>query len=278
MMENKALEAIGSISDQDIPLAEAALLLSATYRSGIDLDRYRNHVNKIAEEVGVRFKALIDAGADDSAETRLASLKHIISDLHKYEGDHDNYDDLDNADMVRVIDRRKGLPIALAIITLHAAHAQGWIMEGLNFPGHFLLRLEEGSHRLITDPFNNFQIMQAPDLRALLKKIAGPDAELAASYYEPASSRDVLIRLQNNIKHRLIEQEDYEAALKTVELMRLIAPNEYRLLFDSGVLHARTGNIIRAIELIEEYLKSAHSSKDRYDAQLFLSSLRDSLQ
>lgn len=278
MKEQIALQDLGHISDDQIPLAETALLLSASCDAGIDLGRYYTHLDKLAEEVGARFKALLEAGADDSAETRLAALKHIISDQYKYEGDKDNYDDLQNADLVRVIDRRKGLPIALAILSLHAAQAQGWDMEGINFPGHFLIRLSVGSHRIIADPYNAFSIMQAPDLRALVKKIAGLDAELSASYYESATSRDVLIRLQNNIKHRQIEHEDYEGALKTVEQMRLIAPSEHRLLFDSGVLHARTGHILKAIEILERYIIEAPSQKDRYDAQLFLSSLRDSLQ
>ena len=65
---------------------------------------------------------------------------------------------------------------------------------------------------------------------------------------------------------------------RTVEQMRLIAPFENRLLFDSGVLHARTGHILKAIEILEAYLKKAPSPKDRYDAQLFLNSLRDSLR
>ncbi|PZP55348.1 MAG: hypothetical protein DI586_07190 [Micavibrio aeruginosavorus] len=278
METNDVLQSLGSVPDHEIPLAETALLLSASYAAGIDLDRYRNHLSRIAEDVGLRYAALLEAGADDSAETRLASLKHIISDQYQYEGNTDNYDDLENADLVRVIDRRKGLPISLAIITLHAAKAQGWLMEGINFPGHFLLRLEKGSHRLITDPFSRFQIMQASDLRSLLKKIAGNDAELSASYYESATSRDILIRLQNNIKHRQIENEDYEGALKIVEQMRLIAPRENRLLFDSGVLHARNGRIRAAIGILEEYLKEAPTQTDRRDAELFLSSLRDGLQ
>ena len=278
MSNDNGLQVLGNVPDHEIPLAETALLLSATYSAGIDLSRYRTHLDKMAEEVGLRFKALVEAGADDSVETRLAALKHIISDLYKYEGDPEHYDDLQNADLVRVIDRRKGLPIALSILALHAAQVQGWIMEGLNFPGHFLIRMELGPHRLIADPYNHFAIMQAPDLRALLKKVAGPEAELSASYYESATSRDILIRLQNNIKHRQIEHEDYEGALKTIEQMRLIAPYEYRLLFDCGVLQARTGRILKAIETLEDYLERAPNPQDRYDAQLFLSSLRDSLQ
>lgn len=278
MGDRAALQKLGQIEDDQIPLAETALQLAAILHEGIDLDRYRNHLQKMSEEVGERYKALTEAGADDDAKTKLAALKHIISDQYSYEGDKDNYDDLQNADLIRVIDRRKGLPIALAIITIHVAKEQGWMIEGLNFPGHFLLRIIDRVERVIVDPFNGFQIMQAADLRGLIKQIAGEDAELSSTYYDTASSRDILIRLQNNIKHRQIEHEDYENALKTVELMRLIAPQENRLLFDSGVLHARTGHVLKAIELLEDYLKNAPTHKDRYDAQLFLSSLRDSLQ
>ncbi len=276
--QTDVLRRVGEIRDHEIPLAETALYLSASCQAGIDLNRYRTHLSKIAGEVGDRFSALLKAGADDSTETRLAALKHIVCDQYNYQGDIENYDDLENADLVRVIERRKGLPIALAIIALHAARAQGWDIEGINFPGHFLLRLEKGSHRVITDPFSQFKIMQASDLRQLVKKISGPKAELSSSYYESATSREILIRLQNNIKHRQIEHEDYEAALKTVEQMRLIAPKENRLLFDSGVLHARNGHIKKAIDILEEYIKKAPTISDRHDAELFLASLRDGLQ
>ena len=277
-MEKAALIKIGETPDKDIKLAHTALSLSAAHQAGVNLDRYYHHLDEVAQYTAKRFQALLDAGADDSVETRLAALKHAICDEFKYDGDEDSYDDLQNADLVRVIDRRKGLPIALSVIAIHAAQAQGWPIEGLNFPGHFLLRLQKESHLVITDPFHQFQILGAPELRALLKKMAGPEAELSATYYEGASSRDVLIRLQNNIKHRLIEQEDYEGALKIVEELRLIAPKEYRLLFDSSVLHARTGHIRAAIDLMEEYLKNPVPARDRHDAQLFLISLRDSLQ
>lgn len=266
---------IGAAADADIPLAETALQLSADDRAGLDIGRYRHHLDDIAKDVGSRFSALIEAGAADDAATRIAALKHIISDQYKYEGDHDDFHDLKNADLAQVIDRKKGLPITLSIIAIQAAREQNWQLEGVNFPGHFLLRMTHEGERLIADPFENFQLLQAPDLRALLKKIAGPDAELSSTYYETATNRDILVRLQNNIKFRLISDEEYSAALKISKRLLLIAPGEHRLLFDSAVLEARTGHISDAIRLLEQYLKSAPVNADRYDAQMFLASLRD---
>src|SRR5690606_10569173 len=119
-------------------------------------------------------------------------------------------------DLVRVIDRRKGLPIAISILYIHAGRAQGWNVVGLSFPGHVVIRLEEEGHRLIADPFNGGKVLQAPDLRSLVKNALGDKAELSADYYNPATNREMLIRLQNNIKLRQVESEDYEEALKTV--------------------------------------------------------------
>lgn len=272
------LTELGRQPDHDLPLSETALLLSSLAHPGLNMDRYAQHLRVLATDVAQRYRDLMQAGADDTAETRVAALKHIIADKHGYCGDKDHYDNLQNADLARVIDQRKGLPIALAILALEAGRAQEWHIDGLNFPGHFLLRLEHQGTRLIFDPFNQFTILGAPDLRSLIKLIAGQEAELSSSFYQAASNRDILIRLQNNIKLRQIEAENYGAALETVEVMRLIAPGEVRLLLDAGVLYARTGRGQDAIDALEDYIKNAPTPEDRYDARQLLQNLRDSLQ
>ncbi len=270
----KTLAQIGELEDEAIDLAEAALALSAHHHPGKLLGQYEHHLQKLGQDVAARFEDLIAKGADDTAETRLAALKHILHDKESYLGDNQNYDDLDNADLMRVIDRRKGLPIAIALLYIHAGRAQGWAIDGLNFPGHVLVRLEYQGHRLIFDPFNGCQLMQAPDLRALLKNTMGPHAELSVSYYETASNRELLMRLQNNIKLRQIDAEDYEGALQTVEAMRLIAPEEKRLLFDAGILNAKTGRPKAAIAVLEEYLHAALSPRERQEIEAILIELR----
>ena len=271
------LHDIQNLPDGDINIALAALALCAPDHSGISFERYINHLKKMETDVHARHKALLDKGADDSAETCLAALKHILSDQEGYSGDTETYDDLQNADLIRVIDRRKGMPITLSILYIHVGRALGWDVAGLNMPGHFICRIEKDGSRLIFDPFDCAKILQASDLRVLLKKTQGEFAELAAEYFEPASSRGILVRLQNNLKLRLIENEEYEKALEIVEGMRLVDPDEFRLLLDAGVLYARVGQNKAAVRSLESYIDRAPGHKDRQEAAILLQQLRDRL-
>lgn len=275
--KSDTLSHMGTFTDDDIPLSKTALLLAALAHVGRGLESYANHIGKMSDEVGARYGELLAAGAIDNCETRIAATKHILCDKYGYEGDQQNYNDLRNADLIEVIDRRKGLPIALAIIALEVGRAQGWDLKGLNFPGHFLIRYEMGGQRVMCDPFEKFNILQAADLRGLLKRALGETAELSSSFYQEASNREILLRLQNNIKYRQIETEHYEDALKTVTTMRSFAPHEYRLLLDDGVLKARLDKTEEAIQSIRDYLDVVTDPRDKYDAQVLLRTLEDRL-
>ena len=142
---------------------------------------------------------------------------------------------------MRVIDRRKGLPVALGILYIHAGRAQGWDVAGLGFPGHFLIRLERDGERLILDPFNEGRVCAAAELRDLLKSTAGSEAELDPSHYATVSDREILLRLQNNIKLRRLQAGDMEGALACTEDMLRIAPDEATQWRDAMVMHQRLG-------------------------------------
>jgi regulator of sirC expression with transglutaminase-like and TPR domain len=272
-----ALKEIGTRRDETINLAQTALYLAALEHPGLSLDRYETHLRRMAEEVRERHQALLNAGAEDNAETRLAALKHIVADKYDYDGDNETYDDLQNASLIRVIDRRKGMPIALGILYIQIGRSLGWPVYGLNVPGHFVCRMDYDSTRLIFDPFNKCSVLSAPDLRKFVKQSLGPHAELSSTYYEPAGNRTILLRLQNNIKLRRIESEDYEGALHVVEAMRAIDPQEYRLLLDAGVLYARTNRLQNAIESLEDYISKAPGDRDRHEAAMLLRQIRETL-
>ena len=192
-------------ADAEIDLAEAALALAALDRPQVPLARYRAHLAELAGDVGNEARAR-EHGVDQAA-----ALARVLFERYGYEGDRLTYDDLQNANLMRVIDRRKGLPVALGILMIHAARAQGWDMVGLAFPAHFLVRLESGGGRLILDPFAGGRVLGPAELRELLKEVAGEGAELKPSHYEPVGNRAVLLRLQNNLKTRLIQEQKLEA-------------------------------------------------------------------
>lgn len=271
------LETAGAMPDAELDIAPCALAMALMSHPGLSIDRYFHHLKTLAKDVKSRYASLLDAGAKADGATQLAALKHVISDSHGYRGDHERYDDLQNADLIRVIDRCKGLPISLAILYIHAGRAQGWDVCGLNMPGHFICRIEKDGQRLIFDPFYDARVLGAADLRFLVKKNLGPQAELSAGYYQPCANRETLMRLQNNIKFRLIEAEDYQGALDIVQVMKLVAPLDHRLLLDEGVLFAKLEQPKASISALERYIDRATDPRDRHDAELLLRQMRESL-
>ncbi len=267
------LDSVGTQADADIDMFETALALSAQNHPGLSLDKYRQHRIRLAEDLQQTYA---DRGADD-IHAKVAALAEVFTRKHGYIGDDFRYNDLQNADMVRVIDRRLGLPIALSILCIIMGRDVGWPVLGINFPAHYVVRLDQDGKRVIIDPFQGCIILEAPDLRDILKTTMGPKAELSSTYYEPATNRETLVRLQNNIKLRHIESEDYNAALATVDLMKRMAPQEYRLDLDAGVLLSRLERPVAAIESLERYIANVPNPKDKHDAAALLAQIKSGL-
>lgn len=266
------IRASGRLVDGEMDLGELALALGLVFLPGLSADRFRRHLHKLAEQVRDEY-ALRLKKEEDSLALRLAVLQKVLHELNGYHGDDKTYDNIENANLIRVIERRRGLPVALGILYIVTARAQGWDIEGLNFPGHFLLRMDSDHIRLIIDPFRDGREMMAPDLRQLLKTLVGPQAELSADYYMPVSTREILIRLQNNLKKRFIDHEDYVQAVLVAETIEALAPDDYRILFDKGVLYAKLGDKWQARTALESYIARAPSALDRADAQAILRQL-----
>ncbi len=171
---------------------------------------------------------------------------------------------------MRVIDRRKGLPVDLGILYMHAGRAQGWPIEGLNFPGHFLLRLALRGERAILDPFNGGALRGPRALRELLGSVAGVGSELTPAHTTAVSNREVLLRLRNNIKLRLLQERRPEAALGVLETMLMIAPDHGELWREAGGLHAHLGNLRAAAMALENSLVLVLNGPARQQAAALL--------
>src|SRR5258708_19066274 len=187
------LRELAALASPVLPIGEAALALASFERRLVGLARYRQHLATLARDVGRH------GGARGDLAARAQALNEIILLKYGYSGDELTYDDLQNANLMRVVDRRKGLPVALGILYLHAARAQGWDSVGLGFPGHFLIRLAEGPERLILDPFHGGRICDPAILRELVKAMAGQAVELMPEHYPPLPPPHVLSPLHNHL-------------------------------------------------------------------------------
>lgn len=269
------LRRIGERPGEEIDLAETGLLLAASRRPGLDFERYRHHLSSLVRDTDELGRKL---AAGQSLAARAEVLRAVLAERYGYAGDRETYDDLQNADLARVIDRRLGLPVALGLLYVHTAERQGWTAAGVNFPGHFMVRLELDRDTVILDPFNGGVARTLSDLGAMLKAYGGPAAKLGPHHYAPVGRRELLLRLQNNIKLRLQAVGRSEEALEALETMILLAPGHAGMWREAGALQGELGSLRAAIASLQHSLDLGLAPPEAAEAAGLLQRLRNRLQ
>ncbi|MCH8684568.1 SirB1 family protein [Pedomonas mirosovicensis] len=230
----------GALDDPEIDLAEAALLLAGLDHPRAHVSQYRAFLDEVAGEV---FELGLHADVPDE---QAAVLQSVIAGAFGFAGDRESYDDPANANLIDVIDRRRGLPVALSILYISAARSVGWHAYGINTPSHFLIRIGNGSHAVIQDPFSGGAVLTDEDVAVLLNTVAGPGVSLDPRHMEPLSNRAILVRLLNNIAFRAEEGGDSQRALAIHERMTAIAPTFSDLWWERARLEQELGRISAA--------------------------------
>ena len=270
----RRLKELAGLPDAQIKVATAALWMALLHRPGRTLEPYERHLELLSANLAAAAR---DLDAQTSLDGRVEALRGVLGDRHGYRGDHEDYDDPLNANLMTVMERRRGLPVALGILTLHLARMQGWAISGLAFPGHFLLRLDLGAERAVLDPFNGWRRHDSQSLRELLKAVAGSDAELSPAHYAPVENRAVLLRLQNNIKLRALQAGRFDEALSCLEIMVMLAPGDGDLWRELGLVQAELGNLRASIFALEQFLEIAPAHRQADEVGDFLRRLRNRL-
>lgn len=268
----RVLMEAGGSTDERLDIGETALALAALDESPASITAYRDFLDSVVRDI--REASYPGMPLPD----QIALLADVMVEHYGFVGDSDTYNDLANANIMRVIDRRRGLPVALGVLYLHIGRKLGWNMVGLNFPGHFLLRIESDGHRAIIDPFDGCAVRSVADMRQLLKSVQGDEAELQPEHYEPVTDRSVLLRLQNNIKMRRLQRGSVNAAVQTLQTMVLFAPLEAMLWRELGLFQAKLGNLQHAIDSLETFMQLGVPDGLRHQTAIILQKLRASLQ
>lgn len=249
-----------------LDMARLALALSVLARPERDVSAGLAHLDEIA----ARAAGL--AGSNPSE-----TLPSLLADEFGYAGDTDSYEDMINADLAAVIDRRRGLPVALGILYCHAARAAGWDAAGLSFPAHFLIRVDGPGGRHILDPFHGGRAMDAGTMRSLLRHM-GAGEDLSAEHHQDVPDRLVLLRLQNNIKLRRLQSNDIEGGLAVLGRMRRLAPDMASLVMEEAAILAEGGAILGAAKAVKGYLAAGYGAiEDRTEMERFLASIQTRL-
>jgi regulator of sirC expression with transglutaminase-like and TPR domain len=215
---NAEVVTLGLLDDDEIELDLAALALSEMDHEGLDLVPYYT----LLEEIGDRLAVAGEVAA--APEAQAEALAAVFSGEFGFAGDAESYDAPLNADLVRVLDRRRGLPVSLSLLYVAAARRMGWTAHALNTPGHVLVRIGAGPACLI-DPFNDGALVSRERLAALLYAGLGPGTVPRPEHLAPMSNRGVLLRLLRNQASRAEQAADPVRALAIYERMTLVSPD-----------------------------------------------------
>jgi regulator of sirC expression with transglutaminase-like and TPR domain len=260
-----------SSKDADIDLAETALLLSALDDPSVDLVPYRQHLDVLASDIGAMTRP--GSGLMECIDT----LRVAVYTTHGYSGDRRSYNDIENANLIRVIDRRRGIPVSLGIICIHAWRVQGWSAVGIHSPGHFLIQVSTTGELAILDPFHQARLLDESNLHERFTAVQEDSTENSMNGVVPVSNREILLRLQNNIRIRARQRGDTALALRTTESMLVLAKDAPVFRLEIAALKAKAGEIKAALSDIESLLDSHGAEELHEQAELLQATLKGRL-
>lgn len=234
-------------SEPRLPIAKAAIALSVINDPRQDTAPAEALLDRIATTAAQHAQT----GHNRlPAEAQVAVIRDLLHLQFGFRGDIETYDDLQNCDMCGVLERRQGLPVALCILAMHIGDALDIDTQGVGLPGHFLLTLKHEDGDVIFDPFDQCRILSEDEIIGLLDRVGGHHQGLDSLV--PATRRDVLVRLENNRKTRLIRQSRYEEALVVQEAMLILQPDQFTLWYEACLIATETHNYHSAVKYLEQ--------------------------
>lgn len=239
-------------SGADDALIRGALVVASVEHGDVDAEPVLDTLAAMGHEAGRRL-ALVEGPED-----RIAALNDYLFEDLGFRGNEARYDDPRNSFVNDVLVRRTGIPISLAAIYLDVGKRAGLQLEGVNFPGHFLVRAPStGPHvpDLLIDVFHRGAILRDIDCKRLLERHAGGEVVLTAEALATADTRQTLVRMATNLKRLYVRSRSFPQALEVTHLLVALDETVTVELRDRGLLAYQLKRFPEALRDLEQYLR-----------------------
>ena len=239
-------------SGEDDALIRGALVVASVEHGDVDAEPVLETLAAMGHEAGRRL-ALVEGPED-----RIAALNDYLFEDLGFRGNEARYDDPRNSFVNDVLVRRIGIPISLAAIYLDVGRRAGLRLEGVNFPGHFLVRAPStGPHvpDLLIDVFHRGAILRDIDCKRLLERHAGSELVLTAEALATADTRQTLVRMATNLKRLYVRSRSFPQALEVTHLLVALDETVTVELRDRGLLAYQLKRFPEALRDLEHYLR-----------------------
>jgi regulator of sirC expression with transglutaminase-like and TPR domain len=199
-------------------------------------------------------------------EERVRVLTTYLFDEAGFHGNTDAYYDPRNSFLNDVLERRTGIPISLAVVLIEVGARLGLRVEGVGFPGHFLVRVPTGGGYLLLDPFNGGrpigEVELLDRLRVASEGRTPPPSRIPAAFLEATPTLGILARMLRNLLHIYVEKPEYPLALAAADLLLVADPHAADVRRTRGLVYLQLDCPAAACDDLRRYLELVPDAPD----------------
>jgi regulator of sirC expression with transglutaminase-like and TPR domain len=256
-------------NDDSVPLDVAALQLATIEFPDITVEPFQQLLDSYARELGQRVSPSTDG------EEFVGTFTEYLFDELGFEGNEDDYYDPANSCLNEVLTRRKGIPITLSVVCIEIARRLERPVFGIGLPGHFIVQYNDGAFATYVDPFNNGQLLLDNECYDLARRATGLQLRNDPALLAPVSTRQIVLRMLNNLRSAYFLRQEPQKALKVLDLLISADPSSAEEYKQRGIFRARLHLYQSARADFEKYLQLAPDAQDREEVTKQLQSLQD---
>ena len=244
--------------EEQINLAEAALLIAKNANRDLDIGRYLASIDQLADTLSASLPK------SATVPERILALNRFLFEQQGFRPNVDDYYDPRNSFLNDVLDRKVGIPISLSIVYMEVGRRIGLELYGVSFPGHFLVKCKLSEGTVILDPFGGGVSLSLHDLQQRLREARGGEVSRAivAARLVPASKKEILARMLRNLKTIYLERREHEQALSFMDWIIALNPADASQVRDRGLIYLELECVRAALEDLQRYLTLAPDAED----------------
>jgi regulator of sirC expression with transglutaminase-like and TPR domain len=250
----------------DPDLAVAALMIARVAYPKLDASHYLDRLDRLGREAAERVAAIrvddldVPHDVEPLAFARVTALNEYLFRDQQFVGNDVRYEDPRNSFLNDVLDRRTGIPITLALVYMEVARRAGVEIEGVNFPGHFLMRCRvppgtQYRRDLIIDAHHGGALLTEGMCRQLLHKHAGDGIMWDQHLLGHATKPQILARMLLNLKRSYVRMYSFPQARDITEMLLAVDPAALNELRDRGLLAYHLNDFSSALRDLQSYLQ-----------------------
>ena len=255
--------------EEQIRLAEAALLVAASEYPNLDADEYVGRLDGMAAIVSGRVSSETDPFRI------ISKINQFLFQEEGFFGNTKDYYDPRNSFLNDVLDRKTGIPITLATVYLEIAERLRFPLVGVGMPGHFLVK--HPYFHILIDPFSQGRILTEAECQARMEEVLGDSVPFHKSFLDAVGKRHIVIRMLNNLRAVYLNLRQYQKALRITELTLAVQPDslEERKQRAALLLHLRRYS--EAAAELKYYLDQTPKADDAEEIKETLANLRKTI-